>query len=90
MNKKELINAVATVGGMSKKDAQNSIDLVIETIMTELSEGNSVNLAGFGNFSVTNVEKRKGRNPLTGEEITIPAHKKPVFKFSQTFKKSFR
>src|SRR5699024_9662799 len=86
MNKTELINAVAEKSELSKKDAGKAVDAVFETVMDSLSEGEKVQLIGFGNFEVRNRSARKGRNPQTGEEIQIPASKVPVFKTGKALK----
>ncbi|TXL67860.1 HU family DNA-binding protein [Cerasibacillus terrae] len=86
MNKTELINAVAEKSELSKKDAGKAVDAVFETVMDSLSEGEKVQLIGFGNFEVRNRSARKGRNPQTGEEIQIPASKVPAFKPGKALK----
>lgn len=90
MNKMELINAVAENGAMSKKDAKTAVETVIETIMTEIAKGGSVNLAGFGVFNTRDVAQRTCRNPKTGEAVKVAAHKQPFFKFSSVFKTAVR
>ena len=80
MNKTELINAVAEASELSKKDAGKAVDAVFQTVMDSLSEGERVQIIGFGNFEVRDRAARKGRNPQTGEEIQIPASKVPAFK----------
>ncbi len=71
---------------LSKKDAGKAVDAVFETVMDSLSEGEKVQLIGFGNFEVRNRSARKGRNPQTGEEIQIPASKVPAFKPGKALK----
>lgn len=90
MNKRELINSVAETGNVSKKEATAALDMVIETIMAEVAAGNTISLAGFGTFKTTPVKAHKARNPKTGEEVNVPAHNKPVFKFSNSFKTSMK
>ena len=80
MNKSELIAAVAAKTGETKKNAEASLDAVIEVITEALSKGDKVQLVGFGSFEVRKRAARKGRNPQTKEEIKIPASKAPVFK----------
>ena len=72
MNKTDLVNAVAEKTELSKKDAAKAVDAVFETVMDSLSEGEKVQIIGFGNFEVRERKARKGRNPQTGEEIQIP------------------
>lgn len=79
MNKNELIAAVAEKAGLSKGDAGAAVEAVFDTIAGELTSGGDVRLVGFGNFTVTHREARKGRNPLTGKEMDIPASKAPKF-----------
>lgn len=80
MNKTDLVNAVAEKTELSKKDAGKAVDAVFQTIMDSLSEGERVQIIGFGNFEVRTRKARKGRNPQTGEEIQIPETKVPAFK----------
>ncbi|MFB7142367.1 HU family DNA-binding protein [Gottfriedia sp. NPDC056225] len=86
MNKTELINAVAKASELSKKDAGKAVDAVFETISNALSNGNKVQLIGFGNFEVRERAARKGRNPQTGEEIEIAASKIPAFSAGKALK----
>ncbi len=86
MNKSELIAAVAAKTGETKKNAEASLDAVIEVITEALSKGDKVQLVGFGSFEVRKRAARKGRNPQTKEEIKIPASKAPVFKAGKALK----
>ena len=86
MNKTDLINAVAEKSELSKKDATQAVDSVFEAITDSLTEGEKVQLIGFGNFEVRERSARKGRNPQTGEEIDIPASKVPAFKPGKALK----
>lgn len=86
MNKTDLVNAVAEKSELSKKDAGKAVDAVFESIMDSLSEGEKVQIIGFGNFEVRDRSARKGRNPQTGEEIEIPASKVPAFKAGKALK----
>ena len=78
MNKAELIAAVAEKAGLSKKDTEKVINAAFDTITDELVAGEKVSLVGFGSFDVRNRAERTGRNPVTREEITIPASRTPV------------
>jgi len=80
MNKSQLINAIAEQGNLSKADASRSLDALIKTIETTLKAGDSITLVGFGTFAVKERAERTGRNPQTGQEITIAAAKVPSFK----------
>lgn len=85
-NKKELIQNVTELTGLTKKDATASVDAVFTSIEAFLAEGENVQLIGFGNFEVRERAPRKGRNPQTGEEIQIAATKVPTFKPGKTLK----
>jgi DNA-binding protein HU-beta len=78
MNKEDLVREVAKVVA-TKKEAEAVVDSVFGAITKALKEGDRVNLAGFGTFTVVDKPSRKGRNPKTGEEIDIAAKKVPKF-----------
>jgi DNA-binding protein HU-beta len=80
MNKAELIDAMASHSGLTKADAKKALDAYIGATTEALKSGDRVSLVGFGSFSVTTREERKGRNPQTGKEIVIPAKKVVKFK----------
>ncbi len=80
MNKAELIDAIASGSGLTKADAKRALDAFIDATTKSLKKGDRVALVGFGSFSVAKREARKGRNPQTGKEITIPAKKVVKFK----------
>ena len=86
MNKSELINAIAEQANLSKADAGRSLDALIKTIETTLKSGDSIALVGFGTFAVKDRAERTGRNPQTGQEITIAAAKVPSFKPGKSLK----
>jgi len=90
MNKGELIEAVAKDAGISKTLAGTVLDTTIATITKGLSKGDRVALAGFGSFLVSSRKARSGKNPQTGQTITIPATKvarfKPANKLAQAVK----
>ncbi len=86
MNKTELINAVSEKADLSKKDAEAAITAMVEAITQALTEGEKVQLVGFGSFEVKTRAARVGRNPRTGEEIPIDAAKLPVFKAGKALK----
>ncbi len=75
-----MINAIAERANLSKADAGRSLDALIKTIETTLKSGDSIALVGFGTFAVKDRAERTGRNPQTGQEITIAASKVPSFK----------
>lgn len=86
MNKPELIALIATNANLSKADAGRALDGFIDAVACALKSGDTVNLIGFGAFSVKERAARKGRNPKTGEEIAIPASKVPEFKAGKGLK----
>ena len=88
MNKSELIAAIATKTGSTKKDAEASLNAFVETVTETLVKGDKVQLVGFGSFEVRKRAARKGRNPQTKEEIKIPASKAPVFKAGKVLKEA--
>ena len=86
MNKTELIAAVAEKADLSKKDAEAAITATVEAITQALTQGEKVQLVGFGSFEVKTRAARVGRNPKTGEEIPIAEAKLPVFKAGKALK----
>ena len=73
MKKVELVEAVAEKAGLTKADATRAIDAFCETVTETLAKGDKIPLVGFGTFSVSKRAAREGRNPRTGEAVTIPA-----------------
>ncbi len=96
MTKTELIDAVAEKTGLTKKDSGEAVNAVFDSIVNFLSGEaakspagrDNVQIIGFGTFEVRDRSERKGRNPQTGEEITIPARTVPVFRAGKSFKDS--
>ena len=86
MNKTEFIAAVAEKAEISKKDAEKAIKAFTEAVSEELVKGGKIQLVGFGTFEVSERAAREGRNPLTGEKITIAASKNPKFKAGKALK----
>jgi DNA-binding protein HU-beta len=86
MNKTDLIEVIANTVDISKAAAGRALDAVIGAITNSLSKGKPVALVGFGTFSVSKRKQRTGRNPQTGEAITIPAAKIPRFKAGKHLK----
>ena len=79
MNKNDLVAAVVTGTGLSKTDASKAVDEVFDQITKALKGGDDVRLVGFGTFNVTKRAASQGRNPRTGEAISIPASNRPKF-----------
>ena len=86
MNKKMLIDVVSEKLGTTKKDAGAALDAIVEAIIEAVAEGQEVSISGFGKFGVSERAAREGRNPATGETITIEASKSPKFKAASAFK----
>lgn len=86
MNKGELIEAVADSTSLSKADASDAVDAVLDNITRALKRGDSVTIVGFGTFSVKARKARAGRNPRTGEVLQIPASNAPAFKAGKALK----
>jgi len=86
MNKQEMVEAIAKKCDVSKTKAGEMLDCFIAETKKALKKGGTVQLIGFGTFSVTKRAARKGRNPQTGETIKIKAAKLPKFKAGKAFK----
>lgn len=86
MNRKELINELATRTGCTKADAERGLGAMLEIISDTLKKGESLSLVGFGSFEVRKRAARTGRNPKTGEELKIEASRVPAFKPGATLK----
>ncbi len=87
MTKADIVERVCeNVGGFSKKEAAELVDLVFNTMKDTLATGEKIKISGFGNFVVRSKNPRPGRNPQTGEEIMIEARKVLTFKPSNVLK----
>ena len=86
MTKAELIDKIASGTGLSKADATRSLETTLNSIKMALKKGQKVTLVGFGTFSLSKRKARKGRNPRTGDVITIPAAKIPKFTAGKSLK----
>ncbi|MCI9034801.1 MAG: HU family DNA-binding protein [Lachnospiraceae bacterium] len=86
MNKTELVAAIAEHADMTKKDADKAITAFTEVVAKELKKGEKIQLVGFGTFEVVDRDAREGRNPKTGETMTIAASKAPKFKAGKALK----
>jgi DNA-binding protein HU-beta len=86
MNKQELIGSVADTSGLSKGDANKAVEAVFDSITRALKKGDEVRLVGFGTFSVSKRKASTGRNPRTGEPMTIKASTQPKFKAGKGLK----
>ncbi len=88
MTKTELIGALAERAGVTKTQAKKVLDAFWEVVSEALKKGEEVNIPGMGKFYLSERSERKGRNPRTGEVITIPARKLPAFKVGSELKKA--
>lgn len=86
MNKQELVAALATANGVSKKQAEETIDALTEVISTTLATGDEVTLPGIGKLTVVSRAARTGRNPQTGAEVKIAAKQAPKFSAAKALK----
>lgn len=86
MNKKQLIEAVATKANLKKKDAEAAINCLVDVITDALADGEKVQLTGFGSFDVKERAAHDGVNPFTKETVHYEATKKPVFSASKALK----
>lgn len=90
MTKKDLIELVAKKGNFTNKAARDAVSSFLNGIRDSLKRGEKVVITGFGTFSVRKRAARPGRNPKTGEKITIQARKAPGFTPGKTLKKAVR
>jgi len=86
MNRTELVAAVAAKAELSKKDAEKALKAFSDVVAEELKAGGKIQLVGFGTFEVSERAAREGRNPQTGETMTIAACKAPKFKAGKALK----
>lgn len=86
MNKTEFIAAVAEKAEISKKDSEKALKAFVDVVAEQLKAGDKVQLVGFGTFKVSERAAREGRNPQTGETMTIAACKAPKFKAGKALK----
>ncbi|MDA0737768.1 MAG: integration host factor subunit alpha [Nitrospirae bacterium] len=87
MRKADIANEICEQVGVSKTEAMDLVEYVLDSIKAVLRKGEPVKIAGFGNFMVRSKGERKGRNPRTGEEIAITPRRVVTFRASQIFKK---
>ena len=86
MNKAEMADRLAARSGVSKSVAKEAVDGVFAAIGEALADGEEVRIAGFGTFGTRNRPARTGRNPRTGEAVSISASRLPTFKAGKTLK----
>ena len=90
MKKQDFIKAIANEASLSQDAVSRVLTSMIDTITSELKNGNEVNITGFGAFKISKRAARNGVNPRTQESIKIPAMKSPVFRAGKTFKEAVR
>jgi integration host factor subunit alpha len=86
MTKSDIVEAINERVGFTKKRSAEVVTLILDLIKEALEKGDKVKISGFGNFEIRKKEPRKGRNPQTGEEITISERRVLTFKASQVLK----
>jgi DNA-binding protein HU-beta len=86
MNKSEFVKYIAAMHACAQIEAEKNLDMFISSAISVLSDGNEISLVGFGNFSVSKLAARAGRNPSTGEAIEISARNQVKFKVGKTLK----
>jgi integration host factor subunit alpha len=84
--KNDLIDKITAETGLSRKECLSVVDSILEIMKDDLSHGNSVMISGFGKWTVKNKGARRGRNPQTGEDLTISARRVVTFKPSTVLK----
>ncbi|HEV7733114.1 MAG TPA: HU family DNA-binding protein [Candidatus Binatia bacterium] len=88
MTKAQLVTKLAEAGGVSRKQGDQILDFLVETVVKSVKKGESVKIPGLGIFRLRKMKARVGRNPQTGEPIKIPARKKVGFSVAKTFKET--
>lgn len=90
MTKSDFVDKVAATSGLSKKDAGAAVDAMLESLEDALKSGEEVSFTGFGKFHVADRGAREGRNPRTGETMTIAASRVPRFTAGSGLKKAVK
>ena len=80
MTKADLVEKVALEADLTKKDAEQLVEVVFDSIIQTLNNGEKIELRGFGSFRLRKREPRKGRNPKTGDKVDVPPKRVPYFK----------
>lgn len=88
VNKNDLVATVAERTGLTKRDSEKAVNAVVDGIQDALAKGDRVSLVGFGTFEIRERGARVGRNPQTGQSISIPASKVPAFKAGKQLRDS--
>jgi len=90
MTKRELISDLAAKTGNTKKEVERVVDSMVEIITEKIQKGEKVSITSFGTFYLGKIAKRRGRDPQTGKEITIPDMKLPRFRAGKGLKETVR
>lgn len=90
MTKSDFVEKVASTSGLSKKDAGTAVDAMLESLEDAMKSGEEVSFTGFGKFHVAERGAREGRNPRTGETMTIAASRVPRFTAGSALKKAVK
>jgi DNA-binding protein HU-beta len=88
MTKSQLVSKLADSGGMGRKQVDELMNSLVDTIVKSVKKGENVKIPGLGIFRLRKMKARMGRNPQTGEAIKIPARKKVGFSVAKTFKET--
>ena len=86
MTKADIVDKVAAGTGLTKLETEAIIEGFIKTVIESLTEGKGIEIRGFGSYKVKKKNARHARNPKTGEQVHVPEHYVPTFKFSKDFK----
>lgn len=90
MNKAELVEAIAKNAKLTKVDAENFLNATLDTIKKTVRKGDDVTLIGFGTFTRSRRQARAGRDPQTGDAITIPEMTLPKFRPGREFREALK
>jgi DNA-binding protein HU-beta len=86
MTKADIVDKVAIGTGLTKLETEAIIEGFFKTVIEALKEGKGIEIRGFGSYKVKKKNARHARNPKTGEQVQVPEHYVPTFKFSKDFK----
>ena len=88
MTKAQLVTKLAETSGVSRKQSDDYLNALVDTVVKSVKKGENVKIPGLGIFRLRKMKARMGRNPQTGEAIKIPARKKVGFSVAKTFKET--
>ena len=88
MNKSDLAEILSQELDLSVKETSKTVNIILDSMTEALSRGEHIEIRGFGSFTVKNYDAYVGRNPKTGEKISVKAKKAPVFKVGKELKKA--